>query len=230
MSDPFLQKLQERAASDQEAHRPARVERAPNPESGGFDARPRRRRARSDWRAGCRRRYGAIGGREPREHRESTPRKTATEQIFTASASTGSAVHKGISEDEARHQATDPLYFAALMVTAGDAAGYVAGAVNSTANVLRPGDPRLRHPGRRPAGLQFLSHELRRRARAIFVRRLCCFARSERERARRNRPARRGQHPSVPRRRAPGRAVVVFDERKRGPPRGCARSPRRRRR
>lgn len=46
--------------------------------------------------------------------------------------------HKGISEDEARTQALDPLYFGALMVSAGDAAGYVAGARNSTANVLRP--------------------------------------------------------------------------------------------
>jgi phosphate acetyltransferase len=46
--------------------------------------------------------------------------------------------HKGISEDEARKQALDPLYFGALMVEAGDASGYVAGARNSTANVLRP--------------------------------------------------------------------------------------------
>jgi phosphate acetyltransferase len=46
--------------------------------------------------------------------------------------------HRGLSEDEARRQALDPLYFGALMVDAGDAAGYVAGAMNSTANVLRP--------------------------------------------------------------------------------------------
>jgi phosphate acetyltransferase len=45
---------------------------------------------------------------------------------------------KGVSEDEARRQALDPLYFGALMVAAGEAAGYVAGARNSTANVLRP--------------------------------------------------------------------------------------------
>ena len=36
--------------------------------------------------------------------------------------------HRGLSEDEARKQALDPLYFGALMVQAGDAAGYVAGA------------------------------------------------------------------------------------------------------
>jgi len=48
------------------------------------------------------------------------------------------ARHRGLSEDEARKQALDPLYFGALMVEAGDAAGYVAGALNSTANVLRP--------------------------------------------------------------------------------------------
>jgi phosphate acetyltransferase len=46
--------------------------------------------------------------------------------------------HRGVSEDEARTQAQDPLYFGALMVEAGDAAGYVAGAMNATANVLRP--------------------------------------------------------------------------------------------
>ena len=46
--------------------------------------------------------------------------------------------HRGISEDEARKRALDPLYFGALMVEAGEAAGYVAGASNSTANVLRP--------------------------------------------------------------------------------------------
>jgi phosphate acetyltransferase len=46
--------------------------------------------------------------------------------------------HRGISEDEARKHALDPLYFGALMVAAGDAAGYVAGARSSTANVLRP--------------------------------------------------------------------------------------------
>jgi phosphate acetyltransferase len=46
--------------------------------------------------------------------------------------------HRGVSEDEARKQALDPLYFGALMVEAGDAAGYVAGAMNATANVLRP--------------------------------------------------------------------------------------------
>ncbi|HSF19917.1 MAG TPA: phosphate acetyltransferase [Vicinamibacteria bacterium] len=45
---------------------------------------------------------------------------------------------RGIPEDEARHRARDPLYFGALMVEAGQAAGYVAGAKASTAEVLRP--------------------------------------------------------------------------------------------
>ncbi len=48
------------------------------------------------------------------------------------------ARHRGLSEDEARKQALDPLYFGALMVEAREAAGYVAGASNSTRNVLRP--------------------------------------------------------------------------------------------
>jgi len=46
--------------------------------------------------------------------------------------------HKGRSEDEARQQVRKPLYFGALTVASGDAAGYVAGARTSTANVLRP--------------------------------------------------------------------------------------------
>jgi phosphate acetyltransferase len=46
--------------------------------------------------------------------------------------------HKGVSEDDARKLALDPLYCGALLVDSGAAAGYVAGARNSTANVLRP--------------------------------------------------------------------------------------------
>jgi len=46
--------------------------------------------------------------------------------------------HKGVSEDEARGLARDPLWFGALLVASGEAAGYVAGARSSTAAVLRP--------------------------------------------------------------------------------------------
>jgi phosphate acetyltransferase len=45
--------------------------------------------------------------------------------------------HKGLSYDDARRIAEDPLYFAALMVRAGEADGSVAGAVRTTADVLR---------------------------------------------------------------------------------------------
>jgi phosphate acetyltransferase len=45
--------------------------------------------------------------------------------------------HKGLSYDGARSYAEDPLYFAALMVRAGYADGSVAGAVRTTADVLR---------------------------------------------------------------------------------------------
>lgn len=45
--------------------------------------------------------------------------------------------HKGLSYDGARRLAADPLYFAALMVRAGEADGSVAGAVRTTAEVLR---------------------------------------------------------------------------------------------
>ena len=45
--------------------------------------------------------------------------------------------HKGMSYDAALLAARDPLYFAALMVRAGEADGSVAGAVRTTADVLR---------------------------------------------------------------------------------------------
>jgi phosphate acetyltransferase len=45
--------------------------------------------------------------------------------------------HKGLSYDAARSIVRDPLYFAALMVRAGEADGSVAGAVRTTADVLR---------------------------------------------------------------------------------------------
>lgn len=44
---------------------------------------------------------------------------------------------KGISEDQARVIASMPLYTAALMVAAGDADGFVGGAVNTTAETVR---------------------------------------------------------------------------------------------
>jgi len=45
--------------------------------------------------------------------------------------------HKGMTEAEAREVAMDPMYFGALMVAAGDADGFVAGAATATAGVLR---------------------------------------------------------------------------------------------
>ncbi|MBN2082812.1 phosphate acetyltransferase [bacterium] len=44
---------------------------------------------------------------------------------------------KGVTIDQARDQVKDPLYYGALMVREGLADGMVAGALNSTANVLR---------------------------------------------------------------------------------------------
>lgn len=46
--------------------------------------------------------------------------------------------NKGIDETKAREFMNDPLYFAVMMVKLGDADGMVAGAVSSSANVLRP--------------------------------------------------------------------------------------------
>ena len=45
---------------------------------------------------------------------------------------------KGMTTGKAHEMAADPLYQGVLMVRAGDADGMVAGAINSTANVLRP--------------------------------------------------------------------------------------------
>ena len=44
---------------------------------------------------------------------------------------------KGISMEEARLTTANPLYLGCLMVKAGDADGQVAGAMNTTGNVLR---------------------------------------------------------------------------------------------
>ena len=46
---------------------------------------------------------------------------------------------KGMTLEEANKMATNNLYFGALMTKVGDADGMVAGAMNSTGNVLRPG-------------------------------------------------------------------------------------------
>lgn len=46
---------------------------------------------------------------------------------------------KGMTEEKALELAKDNLYFGALMLKSGDADGMVAGSINSTGNVLRPG-------------------------------------------------------------------------------------------
>lgn len=45
---------------------------------------------------------------------------------------------KGLTPEKAAELATDPLYFGCLMIKAGDADGELAGAQNTTGNVLRP--------------------------------------------------------------------------------------------
>jgi phosphate acetyltransferase len=46
--------------------------------------------------------------------------------------------HKGLERNEAQKLIENPLYLATMMIKAGDADGEVAGAVNSTGDVLRP--------------------------------------------------------------------------------------------
>jgi phosphate acetyltransferase len=45
--------------------------------------------------------------------------------------------HKGLSQEQARKSMRDPLYFAAAMLSGGDAHGCVAGSVSTTGDVLR---------------------------------------------------------------------------------------------
>jgi len=45
---------------------------------------------------------------------------------------------KGLTPEKAAQLVEDPLYFACLMIKAGDADGEIAGALNTTGNVLRP--------------------------------------------------------------------------------------------
>ena len=47
--------------------------------------------------------------------------------------------HKGMTPEKALEMMKDPLYFSAMMLDAGEADGFVAGAVNATANVFRAG-------------------------------------------------------------------------------------------
>ena len=46
--------------------------------------------------------------------------------------------HKGITPETALKTVLDPLYYACMMIKKGDADGMVAGAINTTANTLRP--------------------------------------------------------------------------------------------
>lgn len=46
--------------------------------------------------------------------------------------------HKGMTIEKARETIKDPLYWGVMMVKKGEADGMVAGAINSTANTLRP--------------------------------------------------------------------------------------------
>lgn len=46
--------------------------------------------------------------------------------------------HKGVTPEAAKAQVNDPLFYACMMIKMGDADGMVAGAINTTANTLRP--------------------------------------------------------------------------------------------
>lgn len=137
MPDPFLEKLQRRAASSRkrivlpEATEPRTLKAASELRSRGV-AEPVLVGEPDEVTKAARSAGVTLSNLEilsPTNH----PRADAyADRLYQIGR------HKGISEDEARSRAKEPLYFGALMVAAGDAAGYVAGADNSTANVLRP--------------------------------------------------------------------------------------------
>jgi phosphate acetyltransferase len=47
--------------------------------------------------------------------------------------------HKGITLDQAKKMMTDPLFYGAMMVRRGEVDGFVAGSINTTADVMRVG-------------------------------------------------------------------------------------------
>lgn len=64
--------------------------------------------------------------------------KTDSRRVHYASIMLEMRKSKGLTEEEAFRLLNDPLYFGTLMIKAGDADGEIAGAINSTGDVLRP--------------------------------------------------------------------------------------------
>ncbi len=64
--------------------------------------------------------------------------------------------HKGMTEEEAKESAKDPVYFGMLMIKSGHADGLVSGAVHSTADTLRPALQLLKGKEKRIASSFFL--------------------------------------------------------------------------
>lgn len=80
-----------------------------------------------------------VGSRKSRAARHFDvldPEHDARTELFTETLFTLRR-HKGMSYDTAHMTVQDPLYFAALMVRSGEVDGSVAGAVRTTADVLR---------------------------------------------------------------------------------------------
>jgi phosphate acetyltransferase len=65
------------------------------------------------------------------------PARSAKTEVY-AEALAELRKNKGLTLEQARELVRDPMYYAAMMVKQGDADGYVAGAVNTTANTFRP--------------------------------------------------------------------------------------------
>lgn len=139
MADPFLERLRERAGAHKrrivlpEATEPRTLAAALEMRSGGVaepvllgepeEVREAAKRAQLPWD-----RVDALELVSPEGPRADVFAETLHRLTR----------HKGVSEDEARKRAREPLFFGALMVQAGEAAGYVAGARAATADVLRP--------------------------------------------------------------------------------------------
>ncbi len=73
-----------------------------------------------------------IGGARIIDPKNAPNRQAVAEELFNLRKA------KGLTEEQAETLALNPLYFGVMMVHMGEADGMVAGAINSTGDVLRP--------------------------------------------------------------------------------------------
>ncbi|MFQ5793239.1 MAG: phosphate acyltransferase, partial [Acidobacteriota bacterium] len=137
MSHPFLSHLQERARACQrrialpEATEPRTLKAAALMEEQGV-ARPVLV-GEPDLVVAAAKQVGVnVSGLDIRSPADEATVEVLAERFYQEARA------KGLTVDEARQTLRDPLYFSALLVLTGEAAGYVAGATHTTAETVRP--------------------------------------------------------------------------------------------